>query len=103
MRLLLLSFVLLIGCVIPAERLHGNVEIENALVKRVTDEEARAIALSSGGDDSKLEKFFLLRRPDDELWTYRTFVTADLRGGQSGLALIRRGKTAAHLPLLTYD
>jgi hypothetical protein len=70
--------VLLMGCVAPAGRVPGNIEIENALEKRVTNEEARDIALgqvhSKARDNlaAKLDNFLLLRCRGDELWAYRT-------------------------------
>jgi hypothetical protein len=66
MRITLAVFVLLVGCVIPSDRVNGSIEIENALEKRVTVSEARTIALDFCHDDrerervlARLDRFFL--------------------------------------------
>jgi hypothetical protein len=49
-----------------------------------------------------LESFLSGCLEGDELWTYRTFATAD-RGGEGGIAIVRDGKVIQHKVFVVYD
>ena len=128
----IVSAVLLVGCQSPNESRDTTTRIAESLARQITAEEARRIILdrfdpdiqaaqarSATDEDSRLElevltrgrrrkisglESFLSRRQNgDELWTYRTYVTADRRGGESGFALVRNRRVVEHMGDITYD
>jgi hypothetical protein len=124
---IVLTFVV-VGCQSPSASRHANACIAKSLEKRIGDEEARHIAFDdidrtmraaqSNGSDfaelevlarhrkslySKIEAFLSRFRGGDQLWVYRTHVTADRRGGESGFALVRDGAVVEHITLMIYD
>jgi hypothetical protein len=68
-----------------------RVKFERAALTRLRDRQKE-----------KLDKFFSRFRPSDQCWSYRTYVVQD-RGGQTGLAQVRKGRVKEVLPLLTID
>ncbi len=112
--------VLIVGCQSPRHSRHENVRIADSLERQITADEARHIlfddidrdieaaqarpAAEEGVGDvvtdlsqvrqglsSRFDSFLERSREGDELWMYRTHVTADRRGGESGFALVRKG------------
>ena len=124
--------VLLVGCQSPPGPHDEAVRIADALKRRVTPDEARHILFddidraiqaaqghSATHEDARTEVAVLSRqrqrlssrfdsfvsrsRPGDALWEYRTYVTADHRGGESGFALVRDGRVVEHMGVMIYD
>jgi len=124
--------VLFVGCQSPQGSHDDTARIANALEKHITTEEARHIlfddidratqrvrARATDNEDSRteleiwakqrrrlsssLESLLSRSREGDELWSYRTYVTADRRGGESGFALIRDGRIIEHMEIMIYD
>ena len=123
--------VLLIGCQSPSGSHSEAVRIADALKQRLTPEEARHILLDdidraiqaaqkrSATHEADTEAAVLSRqrqrlsarfdsflsrsRTGDEVWDYRTYVTADQRGGESGFALVRAGRVVEHMGVMIYD
>jgi hypothetical protein len=52
---------------------------------------------------AKFDTFLSRSRSGDELWLYRTSVTADQRGGESGLAFVRDGAVVEHMGVMILD
>jgi predicted small secreted protein len=98
----LLSVIVLAACNTPSGSGFETVRIENALERRVTVEEARHKWLRDGLS-SRLESFLSGAQEGDELWLYRTYVTTDRRGGETGLALVRGGRVVNHVVHLIID
>ena len=128
--LVIVCATLLIGCHSPRSSGDETAQIASSLERRVTDAEARHILLddieramqaarSANHDDShrelevldkkrqrltsKFESFLSHFQKDDQLWVYRTYVTSDRRGGESGFALVRNGWIAEHMGVMIYD
>ncbi len=124
--------VLLVGCKSQHDSHDETVRVANALERRITPDEARHILFdhidramhaaqmhSASNEDARLElailsqrrqrlgsKFdsFLGRsRTGDEIWDYRTYATADRRGGESGFAIVRDGRVVEHMGIMIYD
>lgn len=121
--------LLLAACRSVYDRPNQTDRIADALERRVTEAEARDILLGpidrsieaappNDNDGSRLvESLIRLRqtlsarldaflsgsREGDQLWFYRTYVTVDRRGGESGFALVRDGRVVGHLTALIYD
>jgi hypothetical protein len=123
---------LLVGCQSPQGPHDKTARIADALERRITADEARHILLdvidreiraaqtrSATDEDarivvtglsryrqrlsSKFDSFLGRSRPGDELWGYRTFATADHRGGESGFALVRDGRVVEHMGVMIFD
>jgi hypothetical protein len=124
--------VLFAGCQSPNGSHDDAARIANALEKQITIEEARHIlfddidramqavqARATDTEDSRtelkilaghrrmlnsrLESLLSRSRNGDALWSYRTYVTADRRGGESGFALIRDGRVIEHMEIVIID
>jgi hypothetical protein len=125
----ILCAVLVVGCQSP-KRSHNG--IADSLKSRMTPDEARQIIFdhidqaikvaqtrSAADEDvrtelavlskhrqrlsSEFHSFLIRSRAGDELWDYRTYVTADHRGGERGFALVRDGRVVEHMEIITYD
>lgn len=128
-NVLICCLVLLLGCQTP-EGVRERAWIMGGLEKRVTPDEARLVAFrhidtaikqdlalnTDGGreeaetlaklrqnQNSKLDWFLGRCRDGDEIWTYRYYLTPDRRGGESGLAILRKGVIVEHKVMLIYD
>jgi hypothetical protein len=124
--------VLLVGCQSPPGTHDETVRIALALKRRITPDEARHILfddidraiqaaqthlaahedvrtevaiLSSQRQrlSARFDSFFTHSRAGDELWDYRTYVTPEQRGGESGIALVREGIVVGHMKVMIYD
>ncbi len=124
--------VLLVGCQSPHGSRDDTARIANALEKHITTDEARHIlfddidgvaqriqARASDNEESRAQLEILARqrqrlssrlesllsrsRKGDELWSYRTYATADRRGGENGFALIRDDRVVEHMEIMIHD
>jgi hypothetical protein len=121
--------VLLVGCQSPqSPRDDDTARIASSLERCITNEEARRMILNDidlgiqgkqaqapdprelvilaknrKAISSRLESFLARSRSGDQLWVYRTYVAADWRGGESGLALVRAGTVVEHMRFIIYD
>ena len=121
-------FLLLLAATSACRTPHG--EVQNSLTKRLTEEEARneaygyidrdlskldripeservreerAVLTSVRAKQKKrFDKFYSRFQARDECWSYRTYVVEN-RGGQTGLARVRKGRVKETLPLLIID
>ena len=124
--------VLLAGCQSQPCSHDESVRIAGALKTRITPDEVRHIlfddidrAIQTAKTDltthedvrtevvmlsrqrrrlsSRFDSFLGHSRSGDELWDYRTYVTPERRGGESGFALVREGKVVGHMKVRVYD
>ena len=52
---------------------------------------------------SQLEPLWSRVLPGDELWVYRAYLTADKRGGERGVAIVRNGRVVDHMGIFIID
>jgi hypothetical protein len=121
----MLCAVLVVGCQSPTRSYEA---LAASLTRRITPDEARHILFDLIDRDiqaaeahdasrtelavlseqrqllsSRFDSFLRHSRAGDELWDYRTYVTADHRGGNSGFALLRDGRVVEQMVFLIHD
>lgn len=81
--------------------------METLQVRAADNEDCRAelkiLARHRQRQSSSLESLLSQSHKSDQIWHYRTYVTADRRGGESGIALVRNGKVIGQMQIMIFD